>query len=104
MQELEKEFKFKLRGKIDDSIAYLDFEDGRVYKFTQPSFMDIHEIKVSDNPEHNMFLTGVARLIPENDKSVRIDEAYCNQRANWKEAAMWSRITRRLLRLYFDGI
>ena len=41
MKALEDEFKFKRRkDPADAAVEYLDFEDGRKYKFQHPSFLE----------------------------------------------------------------
>ncbi|MCK5019047.1 MAG: hypothetical protein KAS32_18445 [Candidatus Peribacteraceae bacterium] len=100
---LQKKHSFKIEDHPEKKkIKYLNFEDGRRYKLQLPSFMEMHElIHDSESPMTSLFLRGLRGLFSENEKSVKIDEDYCE--SNKTEGLMWSEILRGLLSGYFIG-
>ncbi len=97
IQELAEEFKFTTRREPENiSIEYIEFEDGRRYKFVHPSFLAVHKVLHEAESAHDTMLFALKCLHVAGDRTPPIDEAYMN--ANRHESFyLWSPLVRGLL-------
>lgn len=95
---LEEEFKFKLvPSEKSEGVTFIEFEDGRRYKFQEPSFMELHEeLMSSKSTLTGLLRIGMDNIHPTNEQSEEITEAYL-QKNKHEGFALWPHLFGRLL-------
>lgn len=96
LERLQKDWGFTLRSEELPGgfvVHYLEFKDGRAYKFQEPEFFAIHEqIQESRDLYVSAMRLGLNNLHPLNENSPKIDEAYLRKKKNRGEGlGLWAK-------------
>ena len=97
IKALGLEFEFETRkDPADIAVTFIDFKDGRKYKFQHPAFLDVHRVIHEAESANDTFLFALKCLHPNGEKSPEINGAYMD--ANRHESFfLWSPLARGLL-------
>lgn len=96
-EQLQIEYKFKIVDELKDSaVQYIEFENGRRYKFQHPPFLTAHKIIMEAESDHEVFVFALSCIFPAGKNSPEINELYLNtNRADG--FYLWSPLARGLL-------
>lgn len=98
LETLQKDHGFKIeKSKDNPEVSFFKFNDGREYRFVEPSFMLLHDALTEDgNVEVNLFELGLKQLSPNKEGTPKIDHKYLDSHKT-EGILLWSRLLRRLL-------
>lgn len=93
LDRLQEDYKFVVvKDDKADFVTRFIFEDGRAYKFQEPSFMELHEaLYDGKNAQTAALEIGISNTFVENDKTPALNEEYL-RRHKVEAFGLWTKL------------